>query len=73
MKATGDGRLVPMTNDEGTVSAGRWMRTSVALRGPWSFRRVPGTGADANANALRAGVDEWMPATVPGCVHLDLL
>ena len=47
------------------------MRTSVELPGPWSFRRLSSGGGDANA--VRAGVDEWMPATVPGCVHLDLL
>jgi beta-mannosidase len=35
-----------------------------ALDGPWSFRKV--TGQDAPP-------DPWLPATVPGCVHTDLL
>src|SRR6476660_5469474 len=34
------------------------------LSGPWTFRRV-----------TRAGVppEGWLPATVPGCVHTDLM
>ena len=47
------------------------MRASVDLSGPWWFRRAPEqTTALANAGA---GLAEWMPATVPGCVHTDLL
>jgi beta-mannosidase len=36
------------------------LRSSVELAGPWSFRQAK---PDA----------PWMPATVPGCVHTDLL
>jgi beta-mannosidase len=34
------------------------------LSGPWTFRRVTRAGAAPEA---------WLPATVPGCVHTDLL
>ena len=36
----------------------------IALSGPWSFRRVTHAGSPEEA---------WLPATVPGCVHTDLL
>ncbi|MEP6902672.1 MAG: hypothetical protein ABJA66_13040, partial [Actinomycetota bacterium] len=34
-------------------------RTEISLNGDWKFRET--------------GKDEWLPATVPGCVHTDLL
>ncbi|HET6283099.1 MAG TPA: hypothetical protein VFH73_19230, partial [Polyangia bacterium] len=37
-------------------------RVAVELRGPWWFRQA----GDQKPGA-------WMPATVPGCVHTDLL
>jgi beta-mannosidase len=36
------------------------------LQGPWWFRRHPQLTEDG-------GTEQWMPATVPGCVHTDLL
>src|SRR5215510_584679 len=37
-------------------------RERIELAGPWSFHKVtPGA------------VEPWLPATVPGCVHTDLL
>ncbi|HEY6476648.1 MAG TPA: glycoside hydrolase family 2 protein [Polyangia bacterium] len=35
-----------------------------ALSGPWTFRRVTGP---------KEAPEPWQPATVPGCVHTDLL
>src|ERR1700730_14362746 len=46
-------------------------RASIELRGPWWFRRAPARGAEGNAYG--SDTDVWMPATVPGCVHTDLL
>jgi len=66
------GGPLPSTRDRDTSAPAKGlMRTSVELRGPWSFRRVPGEGEDANA--AKACPDGWMSATVPGCVHVDLL
>ncbi len=43
-------------------------RMSVELHGPWVFRQATHGGkATAGTN------DGWLPATVPGCVHTDLL
>jgi beta-mannosidase len=39
------------------------------LDGPWQFRQVV-SGSDAKP---QAGTAEWMPAKVPGDVHLDLI
>jgi beta-mannosidase len=36
----------------------------IPLSGPWSFHRVTPAGSSE---------DPWLPATVPGCVHTDLL
>jgi len=44
-----------------TTAAGPAARSSVELRGPWTFRQVDGAAV------------AWLPATVPGCVHTDLL
>jgi beta-mannosidase len=41
----------------------------VDLTGEWSVRQAEGT--DVTAEAARPG--GWLPAAVPGCVHLDLL
>ena len=43
-------------------------RLSVELGGPWVFRRATHAG-----QAAPNGGDGWLPATVPGCVHTDLL
>jgi beta-mannosidase len=42
-------------------------RVSVELRGPWVFRQATHAGKAAAAS------HDWLPATVPGCVHTDLL
>jgi len=42
-------------------------RERVELSGPWSFRRV------AHAGPQPEPEQAWLPATVPGCVHADLL
>jgi beta-mannosidase len=44
-------------------------RMSVELRGPWSFRQATTGGGKTHA----ADGNGWLPATVPGCVHTDLL
>lgn len=46
------------------------MKKSVDLNGAWTFRAIPtdGTIPAASRQCLR-----WMPATVPGTVHTDLL
>jgi len=62
---------LPAPDQETLSTGGKQVRTSVELRGPWSFRRMPFGGRDAKP--VSACVDEWMPAKVPGCVHLDLL
>jgi beta-mannosidase len=46
-------------------------RVSLDLPGPWWFRRAPDNGADGTAKG--SDTEVWMPATVPGCVHTDLL
>jgi beta-mannosidase len=56
-------------------------RASLELRGPWVFRQAPGKKApvspagSSTAAAGSAGSDDegWLPATVPGCVHTDLM
>ncbi|HZU85368.1 MAG TPA: glycoside hydrolase family 2 protein, partial [Polyangiaceae bacterium] len=49
-------------------------RASIELHGPWWFRRTPEDRIGAAAPASHgADASEWMPATVPGCVHTDLL
>ena len=35
------------------------MNETITLNGPWRFRQV--------------GEADWLPATVPGCVHTDLM
>lgn len=40
---------------------------SLELRGPWLFRQLAAAPAAGGSDA------GWMPATVPGCVHTDLL
>ncbi len=51
-----------------TASAPSDSRLSVELRGPWVFRQATHAGKPAAADA-----NGWLPATVPGCVHTDLL
>ena len=61
----------PAAPASGPVSSGAsWTsgaRISVELRGPWSFRQATHGGKPATTS------DGWLPATVPGCVHTDLL
>jgi beta-mannosidase len=55
--------------------AGSGRRASLELRGPWVFRQA-GAGQKApssGTSAAAADSDGWLPATVPGCVHTDLL
>jgi beta-mannosidase len=47
------------------------MRGSTELHGPWWFRRRPASGVLPDSHG--SDTDTWMPATVPGCVHTDLL
>ncbi|MBV9949320.1 MAG: glycoside hydrolase family 2 protein, partial [Myxococcales bacterium] len=55
---------------------------STVLAGPWFFRRSPEAAGGVQApeasdaglpRSLAADVGGWMPASVPGCVHTDLL
>ncbi len=43
-------------------------RTRTEIKAGWTFRKVAHAGS-ANVNVE----DAWLPATVPGCVHTDLL
>ena len=63
---------VPSARSGSEPSRSDSMRASVDLSGPWWFRRAPEQGGAALDNP-GANVAEWMPATVPGCVHTDLL
>jgi beta-mannosidase len=63
---------MPLPAHQSTAALGASRaRVSIPLEGPWSFRRAPISGAQTDARG--AGTDDWMPATVPGCVHTDLL
>jgi beta-mannosidase len=61
----------PLHQDTAALGASP-MHVSVALGGPWWFRRAPSSGS-AGSDRHAPEVDAWMPATVPGCVHTDLL
>jgi beta-mannosidase len=45
----------------------------VDLTGEWAVRQVKGSGGPADAGVEAGPTGEWMPAAVPGCIHLDLL
>ena len=45
-------------------------RWTLELAGPWMFRQVGGASASAPDPSDK---NAWLPATVPGCVHTDLL
>ncbi len=60
----------PAHQDTAALGASQ-AHVSIPLQGPWSFRRAPKPAASAGGHA--PGIDDWMPATVPGCVHTDLL
>ena len=64
----------PSQHRDGAAPGDSSMRASVDLPGPWWFRRAPDGDAGAKPQGIDANVaTEWMPATVPGCVHTDLL
>jgi beta-mannosidase len=68
--------VTPLEHGNSPAPVSPSMRAASELRGPWWFRRIPLHGAEAKgAEAKGPGPDTeaWMPATVPGCVHTDLL
>jgi beta-mannosidase len=67
--APGSGRAVE--DSGGGWSSGR--RASLELRGPWMFRQAASGKKPPPAPGAAADGDGWLPATVPGCVHTDLL
>ncbi|MDP9000998.1 MAG: glycoside hydrolase family 2 protein [Myxococcota bacterium] len=67
----GCGAALTPSGQHGAMALNSPARTSIELAGPWWFKRVAGHGkAD---DAVGSSVGDWMPATVPGCVHTDLL
>jgi len=65
--APGDVEAAAPLPPASAVAAPSDARLSVELRGPWVFRQATHAGSPA------AGANGWLPATVPGCVHTDLL
>jgi beta-mannosidase len=57
-----------------TAAAQPRTRARFSLDSPWELRQLPDDGMAAwQADAPPAMQGEWLPATVPGDVHLDLL
>ena len=57
--------LAGMGNLKGYAESKRTQNVVLALDHGWEFRQIQTSGQDADSG--------WLPATVPGDVHLDLL